>query len=184
MKTVNQILPAGRRSATSQMTKESETQPQYANLCSSHTTKVTEFWNFMGKTFGPAWDTQRGRMVNDEGYASDQFVEWAEGTAHLTDENWHYGFERIKIKMMADLANNRDPFPPATPAIFCAMCFPPELKANQITQAAGQASQSFGKHPNLIARDKEERLAIEQPGRKERVNRAGNTALKNMMKDL
>ena len=78
-------------------------------------------------------------MVNDDGYASEQFVEWSVGTAHLTDENWRYGFDRVIMKMSADIAHQRDPFPPATPAIFCAMCFPPEVPAHLKDHTAGSS---------------------------------------------
>ena len=139
----------------------------------------------MGTTFGATWDSpkMKGRMVNDEGYASDQFIEWSIGTAHLVDENWAYGFERIVQKMRADIAHQRDPFPPQTPAIFCAMCFPPELTGNQITQAAGQASQSFKEHPNLIAKVEREKRIAADPEYAERKKKAGNETLSNL-KDM
>ena len=122
-------------------------------------------------------------MVNNDGYASDQFIEWSVGTAHLTDDNWQYGFDRVIMKMSADIAHQRDPFPPPTPAIFCAMCFPPELTGNQITQAKGQASESFKPHPNIIANQAQKKRIAADPAYNERRKEKGKQTL-SMLKDL
>ncbi len=131
----------------------------------------------MGKTFGATWISQRGPMINAEGFATEDFIEWSLGTSHLTDENWTYGFERIVQKMRADIAHNRDPFPPSTPAIFCAMCFPPEEDPRYAAKAAGAASQSYKRHPNLVARDEQAKRIESNPGYDSDKKKARNDAM-------
>lgn len=139
----------------------------------------------MGKTFGAAWDSpkMKGRMVNDDGFASDQFIEWSLGTAHLTDENWAYGFERVIMKMRADAANAKDPFPPQTPAIFCCMCFPPPVAERDKVKAAGHAALSYRPHPDIKPRDHQGNLIEPSPEHKEKKRKVGNSHL-NSIKDL
>jgi len=181
MKTVNQILPAGRRSANKLLTESNETLQSSQVWDQTHADRIAQVWHWMTKTFGSKWDTQWGPMMTEDGKATPNYEEWYRETRQLSNKQWVYGFGRVERKITADIANDRDPWPPTTPAIFVAMCSPPKSEA---VGEEGTAHKSFGKHPNLIARDKEERLAIEQPGRKERVNKAGNTALKDMLKDL
>lgn len=138
----------------------------------------------MLKAYGPLWSTPNGQMLTDDGYASQTFIDWAVGTERLTDENWAYGLMRMEEKMRAAAANNKDAFPPQTVVIWCSWCFPASPTGNQITKAAGQASQSFKKHPNITARDNEQKLIAADPGYTERKKEAGNSALKNMMESL
>jgi len=119
-------------------------------------------------------------MLDDSGVPTDHFMDWCLATAHLNEKNWAYGFERVKMKMSADLANNKDPWPPSTPAIFVAMCFP---NRGEIAAASGNAEASYKRHPNLVARDQEQTLCIEDSGRKGRINQAHNKAM-GQLKDL
>lgn len=138
----------------------------------------------MGEAYGSRWTTMQGRTINDDGYATDTFVKWCEGTAHLITENWIYGIERMQMKMRADAAHNKDSFPPETPAIWCSWCFPPEIAERDKVKAAGQASQSYKRHPNLIAKDEQAMRLESDPGYAERKKQKGKDTLSDILKGL
>lgn len=121
-------------------------------------------------------------MTNKDGTATENFMDWAKETAHLTDENWQYGFDRVVMKMSADIANCKDPFPPSTPMIFVAMCFPPPIAERDKVKAAGQAALSYKPHPNITPRDRQGHLIEPSPEYKEKKRKVGNNFL-NSIKD-
>ena len=115
----------------------------------------------------------------ENGQPTEHFLSWYEKTSKLTPTQWKCGFDRVERKITADIANDRDPWPPTTPGIFVAMCKPP--KSEQVG-ASGNAEKSFKEHP-YIAEQKEQRARLAQPGYKERIKTKGNQTLKNI-KDM
>lgn len=146
----------------------------------------------MGEIYGSRWTTTQGRIVNDDGFATDTFTNWCEGTAHLDAENWLYGLQRIDQKMRADAAHNRDSFPPETPAQWCSWCFPPEVPANQRVSTAGQSkiSHTAFDDPDHPMNDPDspsyvpKRIGIESDTHKAKRLEKGNSAIKNMLEGL
>lgn len=139
--------------------------------------KIAMLWTAMLALFAGKWESQQGLMTDSSGQATANFLEWYAATKDLTDKQWKYGLERVDMKYRADIAHQREPWPPSTPKMFHVMCFPPK---SEIDSCAGQAAGSRKVHPNLIARDKSDRLAIEDSGFKERKKKAGNEALNNL----
>lgn len=113
-------------------------------------------------------------MMEDEKY-SENFMLWCEETASLTDDQWLEGIKAVERRIVADVAHNRDSWPPTAP-IFKAMCKP-------VSTTSGASAQSYKRHPNLIAKD-EQALRIEaDPGYSERKKQKGNETL-SRLKDL
>lgn len=128
--------------------------------------------------FSNKWTGTWGDIADANGVVTDNFMEWYHETESLTDKQWAYGMSRVEQKVNADIAHQREPWPPATPKMFCIMCNPPK---SEIAACAGQAAQSQKRHPNLVERDKRERLAIEHPESKGKAKKAGNDAVKSIM---
>ena len=183
MKTINQVLPKGRQSAKNLCSDQRETLQQSANWDQDHANRVAKVWSEMTRTFGSKWDTQWGPMMID-GQATPNYLEWYEETISLTPTQWLCGFDRVGRKISADIAHDRDPWPPTTPAIFVAMCHPPK---SEVSATAGQSAASFKNIrdiPEFQARAKEKNMIAADPSYKERKLEKGNSALKDMMDSL
>ena len=113
-------------------------------------------------------------MMEDNSY-TENFMLWCEETANLTDEQWLEGLAAVERRIVADIAHNRDSWPPTAP-IFKAMCKP-------VSTTGGASAASFRKHPNLIAKEQQAKRIEADPGYAERKKKAGNETLSNL-KDL
>ena len=136
---------------------------------------ITRFWEKMGQIFAAKWFSQNGQMMEADIF-TENFLHWCEETANLTDSQWLEGFAAVERRIVADIAHNRESWPPTAP-IFKAMCKP-------TSTTSGQSAQSFKRHPNLEAKDSEQKQIAVDPSYKERKKEAGKTALKNMMESL
>jgi hypothetical protein len=113
-------------------------------------------------------------MMEDNSY-TESFLLWCEETASLTDEQWLEGLAAVERRIVADIAHNRDSWPPTAP-IFKAMCKP-------VSTTSGASAQSFKRHPNLIASEqKAERIAVD-PDYVVRTKKSGNETI-SKLKDL
>ena len=110
------------------------------------------------------------------GLFSEPFLLWCEETAQLTDDQWLEGLAAVERRIVADIAHNRESWPPTAP-IFKAMCKP-------VSTTSGASAASFKRHPNLESRDKEQKRIAVDPGYKERKKEAGNSALDDIRKGL
>ena len=135
---------------------------------------VSRLWEKMGQIFGAKWFSQYGQMMEDNSY-TENFMLWCEETASLTDDQWLEGLAAVERRIVADIAHNRDSWPPTAP-IFKAMCKP-------VSTTGGASAASFKTHPNLIAKVERERRIEADPSYKERKLETGNNHLKNL-KDL
>jgi len=134
-------------------------------------------------------------MMTEDGKATPNYEEWYRETRQLSNKQWIYGFGRVERKITADIANDRDPWPPTTPAIFVAMCSPPKSEAVGAEGAASVSHMNIkdARHPmnckklpdgRVNPEYVEPRKGIESDSHKEKHLRAGNTALKDILGKL
>ena len=172
-KDLNRMLTTVSESRTSGECKPSEQWDQ------AHAERIAQVWCWMAEMFGPKWQTQWGEMADQNNQPTQHFLSWYQKTRKLTPSQWKCAFDRVERKITADIANDRDPWPPTTPGIFVAMSNPPR---NESVGASGNAEKSFKEHP-YIEEKRQERKMLAQPGFKERQRETGNKAL-NGIKDL
>jgi hypothetical protein len=78
------------------------------------------------------------------GQPTINFLLWVEETSELSEHHWEEGFLRVKRKIIADAANDREPWPPSTPAMFIAMCRCKEMREAEIAEAKSKQEACGG----------------------------------------
>lgn len=108
-------------------------------------------------------------LVN--GMYSDNFLLWCRKTERLTSDEFRVGFDELERQKIAAAGNGRNVYAPDY-ATFIGLA---KMKKVRIDPTEDPT------HPNYI--EPKDPLLLEQPGRKERVNKTGNDALKSI-KDM
>jgi len=117
-------------------------------------------------------------MMEDDKF-TENFLHWCEETSRLTDDQWLEGFAAVERRIVADIAHNRESWPPTAP-IFKAMC-----KPTSTTSGASAASfKNIKEIPYFRDKANEQKLIAADPSYKERKLEKGNSALKDMMDSL
>lgn len=137
---------------------------------------VSRLWEKMGQVFASKWHSQVGAPMQDE-QPTEMFLAWCQATERLTDNQWLEGIAAVERKIIADLGNDREPWPPTAP-VFAAM-------ARKQTAAAGLSALSYQPHPNVIEAEKrKKKLALESDSFKAKKKSNGNAAISEIRKML
>ena len=195
MKTINSLINSSQAEISSGKVLQ-KTLRQSTGLPKDQIKIVTFFWTEMVDRFPKQWRKDWGEMT-ENGQLTANFLEWCHETKGLTLRQWRYGLDAIDARISIDVGRGKDPWPPSTPKIFVAMCSPPkkELVSEEGLARASQTNYFSKDHPRFDLSSREycgvtfeehekSRLRLSDQGAIDRTNKAGNTALKEMMKDL